>query len=62
MNYKEIQTLSVFGIDKKILLERILNNSILGIDRIVNIGESLEMSSKWDGYDLKNFLTRIIDT
>ncbi len=62
LNYKEIQTLSVFGIDKKILLERILNNSILGIDRIVNIGESLEMSSKWDGYDLKNFLTRIIDT
>ena len=33
----------------------------VGIDRIVPIGRSMEMNFFWDGYDLKNILTRSIE-
>ena len=60
-NSKSIQTLATFGVDKEKIFDIILNNSLLGIDRIVDLGESLQMSQIWDGYDLKNSLTRVID-
>ncbi|MGX5173702.1 acyl-CoA reductase [Aliikangiella sp. IMCC44653] len=54
------QTLSYFGIDKK-LLSKLVLSEIPGIDRIVPIGKALEFSSVWDGYDLPQILTRNID-
>ena len=39
----------------------ILENQIKGIDRIVPLGRSMEMSYLWDGYNLLRALTRIID-
>lgn len=58
---KSIQTLATCGINKEKIFNTILKNSLPGIDRIVDLGESLKMSQKWDGYDLKNTLTRVID-
>ena len=50
----------------KILLQRILknfilNNNLSGIDRIVPIGQALEMDFYWDGYDINKTLTRVVD-
>jgi hypothetical protein len=33
----------------------------LGIDRIVPIGKTLDFSLNWDGYDLINQMSRIIE-
>ena len=34
------------------------NKNLLGIDRCVNIGSSLQMDFTWDGIDLREALTR----
>lgn len=55
------QTLTYFGIDKAILCDFIVTNGLSGIDRIVPVGSSLDISVIWDGYDLIRLLSRIID-
>ena len=32
-----------------------------GIDRIVPIGQALDINFHWDGYDINKVLTRIIE-
>ena len=55
------QTLTYFGLDNNILKDFVLNNKLQGIDRIVPIGQALDISFVWDGYDLNRILSRIID-
>jgi len=55
------QTLTYFGIDKTELKNFVLENSLLGIDRIVPIGQAMDMGVIWDGYDVVKALSRIID-
>ena len=55
------QTLTYFGIDKSELINFVLENSLLGIDRIVPIGQAMDMGVIWDGYDVVKALSRIID-
>ena len=38
-----------------------MKNSLNGIDRIVPIGQALDINFVWDGHDLNRSLTRIID-
>lgn len=58
---EKYQTLTYFGISKKILEKFIIKNNLTGIDKIVPIGSSMNLSLIWDGYDLKNILTRKIE-
>ena len=58
---EKYQTLSYFGLDRAFFKQFIQKNEIRGIDRIVPIGRSMEMSYLWDGYNLLRALTRIID-
>ena len=46
---------------KDLLLSFIVNNSLIGIDRIVPIGQALNIGVIWDGYDLIRKLSRIIE-
>ena len=55
------QTLSYYGVDKKILKNFIFRNNLNGIDRVVPIGQTLDMSFFWDGYDINKLLTRVVD-
>ena len=55
------QTLTYFGLDKSYLKKFILKNSLSGIDRVVPIGQALEMSLYWDGYDINKTLSRVVD-
>ncbi len=55
------QTLSYYGVQKKMLKDFIFKNSLNGIDRVVPIGQTLDMSFFWDGYDINRVLTRVID-
>jgi len=55
------QTLTYFGVDKSQLLDFVVKNRLLGIDRIVPIGQALDINVIWDGYDVIKSLSRIID-
>ena len=58
---RRYQTLLYFGMDKKELKDIVINNNFRGIDRIVPIGNGLDMNLIWDGYKLDDSLSRIID-
>ncbi len=55
------QTLIYYGFEKIFLKNFLINNQIKGVDRVIPMGRSMEMSHLWDGYNLLNSLTRIID-
>lgn len=58
---EKYQTITYFGVDKNELIEFIYKNKLLGIDRIVPIGQALNIDSIWDGYDIIKTLSRIIE-
>ena len=57
----KFQTVSYYGFKKDDLLNFVKKNDIEGVDRIVPIGSALDIGMVWDGYNLQNNLTRIID-
>jgi hypothetical protein len=57
---KKLQTISYYGLDKKKIYDLILNQGILGVDRIVPIGRALDMDIEWDGYDVIGTMSRVI--
>tara|TARA_Y100000590_G_scaffold455260_1_gene603565 strand:+ start:597 stop:1010 length:414 start_codon:yes stop_codon:yes gene_type:complete len=58
---KSCQTLTYFGMDKDYFKKFLLNKNIRGVDRIVPIGQALDINFNWDGYDINKILTRVID-
>ena len=58
---KNYQTLSYYGIYKDDLIIFFKTNKPLGIDRVVPIGNTLDFSLNWDGYDLINQMSRLIE-
>jgi len=58
---KKYQTLTYFGLKKTFISKFVKKNKLSGIDRIVPIGQSLNMNFFWDGYDINRILTRVID-
>ena len=57
---KKCQTGSYFGFSKKQLELFILNNNLLGIDRLVPIGKALGIDIIWDGYEVLKSLSRSV--
>ncbi|MDY6986709.1 MAG: acyl-CoA reductase [Thermodesulfobacteriota bacterium] len=55
------QTMTYFGIDKPTLVAFVIGNRLKGIDRIVPIGAALDISVIWDGYDVVERLSRIVE-
>ena len=55
------QTLTYFGTDREYLLDFVVDNGLSGIDRIVPVGQALDIGVIWDGYDIVKNLSRIID-
>ena len=57
----KFQTLSYFGFDKEYLIKLLKKKKLIGIDRIVPIGETLNIGLVWDGFDLSKILSRVIE-
>ena len=55
------QTITYFGIKKKILTSLINNHDIVGINRVIPVGQAIDMDLIWDGKNLINELSRIIE-
>jgi hypothetical protein len=58
---KKYQTLTYFGLDKLSLKNFVIDNKLNGIDRIVPIGQALDINLNWDGYDIIGTLSRYIN-
>jgi len=58
---RKYQTLAYYGLSKNELTNFVKTTNLIGIDRIVPIGHTADFSVIWDGFDLLNTLTRIID-
>tara|TARA_B100001741_G_scaffold270459_1_gene238022 strand:- start:464 stop:1648 length:1185 start_codon:yes stop_codon:yes gene_type:complete len=57
----KFQTLTYFGFEKKFLKELAKNNFFLGVNRICPLGRALNFSIFWDGKDLVQSLSRVIN-
>jgi hypothetical protein len=55
------QTLAYYGFSKEQMADFILKLHPFGVDRIVPIGRTTDFSLIWDGYNLINSLSRIIE-
>ena len=49
---KVCQTVAVLGIDSKGVRELLQQYGVRGVDRIVPVGKTMELSFRWDGYDM----------
>lgn len=54
------QTLAYYGLTESEINDFVINNRIVGFDRIVPFGETTSFSLTWDGYNLVNTLTRVV--
>jgi Acyl-CoA reductase (LuxC). len=54
----KLQTVTYFGLKYKDLIHFITENNIKGIDRVVPIGRSFDLTTEWDGTDIINSLSR----
>jgi len=58
---EKFQTLTYFGFKKEYFKELLSKKGFNSIDRIVPIGQALNIDLIWDGYDLTKMLSKIID-
>lgn len=58
---KPCQTIACLGISPEIIWKLILENGVRGVDRIVPLGKTMELSLIWDGFDLVESMSRQID-
>ncbi|MEA5136739.1 MAG: acyl-CoA reductase [Candidatus Fimivivens sp.] len=54
------QTITYYGVSPDEIQKMVIENKLRGIDRIVPIGDAMDIGVIWDGYDLISMLSRII--
>ncbi len=57
----KFQTLTYFGVDPLRLKDMLVERRAAGVDRIVPVGQALDIGLVWDGLDIISTLSRIID-
>ena len=57
---EKFQTVTQFGIDAAELARQSASAHLRGIDRIVPVGQAMDIGILWDGFDLIRMLSRII--
>lgn len=57
---QKVQTVAVAGVEKEDVQKWIVENRLMGIDRVVPFGKTLDIGLVWDGYDLISEMSRII--
>lgn len=57
-NHDSVQTISYIG--DKSMFDELLDKKLIGIDRIVSVGKTMDFDLVWDGYNLVEMFTRNI--
>lgn len=58
---RKYQTLAYYGFERNELDDFVLRNRLTGIDRIVPFGDTTAFSLIWDGNNLINIMSRVVD-
>ncbi len=58
---EKFQTITYFGFSKNFFKKILLKKNSKAVDRIVPIGQALDIGLIWDGYDLSKIMSRIVD-
>ena len=59
---KKCQTISVLGIDKGVVKQVVFDHGVRGVDRIVELGQTMGLEFIWDGYKMIESMSRFIYT
>ena len=57
---KPCQTLSYFGVDGHEIQQFVIRNGFRGGDRVVPIGKTMDLTFKWDGFDMIENMSRYV--
>lgn len=57
---KQCQTVSVLGISKSDIKRIVFNNGVRGVDRIVDLGQTMGLEFVWDGYKMIESMSRVV--
>ena len=59
---KQCQTISVYGIDKNVVKKLVFDKGVRGVDRIVELGQTMGLEFIWDGYKMIETMSRFVYT
>mgnify|MGYP000431143087 FL=1 len=59
---KQCQTISVYGIDKDAVKQLVFDKGVRGVDRIVELGQTMGLEFIWDGYKMIESMSRFLYT
>lgn len=57
---KKCQTIAVFGIDKRSVVNFVLDKGVRGVDRVVDIGDTMGLEFTWDGFRMIEAMSRVV--
>ncbi len=57
---KYCQTVAVLGIDKKEIVRFVQEQGVRGVDRVVDIGDTMGLEFTWDGYRMIEAMSRVV--
>lgn len=59
---KQCQTISILGISKSDIKKLVFENGVRGVDRIVELGQTMGLEFIWDGYKMIETMSRFVYT
>lgn len=57
---KRCQTVAVLGVDREAVRKLVFYNGVRGVDRIVPLGDTMELSFIWDGFQMVESMSRYV--
>ena len=57
---EKFQTITYFGVDPITLRDQLIAAHVRGVDRIVPVGQAMNIGAIWDGHDLIRELSRVV--
>lgn len=57
---KKCQTITVFGMDKRSVVDFVLDKGVRGVDRVVDIGDTMGLEFTWDGFRMIEAMSRVV--
>jgi hypothetical protein len=57
---KQCQTIAVLGVSEQAVYHLVEEYGVPGVDRIVPVGKTMELSFIWDGYDMIETMSRVV--
>ena len=57
---KKCQTVAVLGIDKMTIVQFLMRTGVRGIDRVVNVGDTMGLEFTWDGFRMIDAMSRVV--